>query len=189
MKKYYLLGAFVFIAFLTSCENSDQQYDELKTLNSQKAKFEDNENSYKTYHSVVASFEYDKNEDYKYNLLQFEKHVNSLVDPDEYKEIDFKQLEFLEKVDVEYVKQLNYSLELKTALNDLILFDDFNSSEKISDKEEIILFQNVSSLHISDDGFDRLNRDRRTIAFAYGSQFSVKEAILYAGVLEFVKYK
>lgn len=182
MKKFYL-GAVAITAFLCSCNTSDDYTNELETTNFYKERSENNMNSYEFYQTIIDGYVYDRTLSYEDNILLFEQYVNSKITTEEYEIIDNNQLAILSQAGTDYVYKFNYSAEFNNSLFSLVE-NDINVVVEISDEKEYDLFQKLTYLHISGNGDDDLINARRTIAFAYGSQFNIKMAILYAGAIE-----
>lgn len=182
MKKFFL-GAVAITAFLCSCDSSDDYRNEQETTTFYKERSENNKNSYELYQSIIDGFLYDRTQNYEDNILLFEQYVNSKLITDEYEKIELNQLAILSKADLSYIYKLNYSEEFIYSLFD-ILENGYITSNKIENDDELKLYSTLSSLHLNGNGDDKLWNDKRTIAFAYGSQFNIKMAILYAGAIE-----
>lgn len=182
MKKFFL-GAVAITAFLCSCDTSDDYTDKQETTNFYKERSENNMNSYELYQTILDGYVYDRTQSCEDNILLFEKYVNSKIKTDEYEIIERDQLAILSQTETDYVYEFNFSAEFKKSLLNLVE-NDINAVVKISDEKENDLFQMLTYLHINGNGDDKLWNDKRTIAFAYGAQFNIKKAILYAGAIE-----
>ena len=54
----------------------------------------------------------------------------------------------------------------------------------ITNESEHRLIETLVVLHSNGNGDDDLLNDKRSIAFAYGAQYSLTQAVLYAGAIE-----
>lgn len=185
MKNFFLVAGAI-TAFLCSCDTPNEYTNDLSATNLLKEKVENKVNYYELYHTIMNDFVYDNNKSYNDNILLFEKYVNSQIITDKYQKIDSNQLYFLSNVKEDYIRELSFSEKFKNSLQNLIITGS-TSLDTIDDEFETSLIQNLYALHFKDNGFDNRTRNRRTIAFAYGAQYDVKQAILYAGTIELIQ--
>ncbi|SEH83326.1 hypothetical protein SAMN02927937_01678 [Paenimyroides aquimaris] len=153
-------------------------------------------NDYQIYQSILNSFVYDKQHTYQENLLRFEQHVNRQIlnyvpqETYKYEKLNNEQLLVLEQADVDFIEQLVYTRETKQAIY-VILSNSFNSETigLITNENERHLIETLFALHSNGNGDDDLLNDKRSIAFAYGAQYSFTQAVLYAGAIELKKHQ
>ncbi len=152
-------------------------------------------NDYQTYQSILNSFDYNNQQTHQENLLLFEQHVNrqmlNYVPQEAYENetIDNEQLLILEQADKDFIEQLVYSNETKQAIYTLVS-NQFNSDmlQLITNENERHLVETLLALHSNGNGNDDdFWNDKRSIAFAYGAQYSFTQAVLYAGAIELKK--
>lgn len=136
----------------------------------------------------MNTFGYDTQQTHQENLTRFEQHVNFLMTDEEYVSIDYGQLGLLATATADLVVQLNYSTATKEAVYK-ILNQSFDPETLvfIDNEQERRLIQTLFILN-SDNG-DNNWKDIRTIAFAYGAQYSFKHAVLYAGAVELMRFQ
>lgn len=106
--------------------------------------------------------------------------MNLLV-PDEtarYESIDEEQLAVLLSANEHFISELNYSAEFKTALYDIVYLNK-QFVPQLSVQSESDLLNTLFEMY-NDDKWN----DKKTIAFAYGAQYNLTLAILYAGAVE-----
>lgn len=196
MKRIFI-AAVALSALCSSCETADQSFlDETNntTANAQKTNSITN-TDYDIYTTIVSSFVYANEETYAENLQQFEQHVNRLMPYDEseemvYEAINWEQLTVLTNADENFMNELNYSPAFKEALYNL-LYKETQTNTILESETENRLLHTLMLMHKENKGNghdDKFNR-KRTIAFAYGYQYSFKQAVLYAGAIELMSQK
>lgn len=192
--KYFFLWAVAISALCSSCETADESFLEENNTNSSNQTLQTQQRTvsdYDVYNNVVSSFVYDTLQLHYENQLEFEQHVNNLVhNGSTYEAINFTQLEVLISADINYIEQLNYSTEAKAAITAILnqTFDT-DSLKLINSTEEYRLITTLYDIHGNGNGNDDDNwNDRKIIAFAYGAQYNLTNAILYAGVIDLIKY-
>lgn len=199
MKRFFLYAVAI-SALCSSCETEneafatetpdnyrDNQTNALHQAKGVKA------NDYQTYQSILNSFVYNNQQTYQENLLLFEQHVNRQIpyyvqqENYEYEKINTEQLFVLKHTGADFVEQLSYTNEAKQAIY-AIIGDQFNSdmAQLITNESERHLIETLFALH-SNGNDDDLWKDKKNIAFAYGSQYSFTQAVLYAGAIELIK--
>lgn len=91
----------------------------------------------------------------------------------------------LQHADTNYIQKLAYTEETKLAVY-TIVSNKFNSDmvHLISNENERHLIETLFALHSNGSGDDDLLNDKRSIAFAYGAQYNLTQAVLYAGAIE-----
>lgn len=149
-------------------------------------------NDYEVYQNIVNTFVYDMQQTHQENLTRFEQHVNFLMADEEYASIDFEQLLLLENAGKHFVEQLGYSVLTKEAIYG-ILNQSFDPETMTlpGNEQERRLIQTLFAVYSngSDDDDDNKWNGNRSIAFAYGAQYSFKQAVLYAGAVELSRYQ
>src|SRR5690554_295436 len=107
-----------------------------------------------------------------------------------YEPIDFEKLWLLENTEEHFVEQLSYSAPTKEAIYG-IMNQSFDPETMTlpGNEQERRLIQTLFALHSNGDGDDDKLNDNRTIAFAYGAQYSLAQAVLYAGAVELRRYQ
>lgn len=192
--KHFFLWAVAISALCSSCETADESFLENNNLPNETLQMQQRMVSdYDVYSNVVNSFVYNDQQTHYDNLLRFQEHTNYLVPNDSISEvINFTQLSLLENTDEKFINQLNYSTETKAAITS-ILNGTFNTSTLalITNTQEYNLLNTLYAIHSDgngDDGDDKWN-DKKTIAFAYGAQYNLTQAILYAGAIDLIKYR
>lgn len=192
--KHFFLWAVAISALCSSCETADESILENNTLPNEVLQPQQRvESDYNVYKNVVNSFEYDEEQSYNNNLLKFQQHVNDMLPNGNITEvIDFTQLSLLENANETFINQLNYSNETKTAIA-AILNNTFTADTLtlITNTQEFNLLNALYAMHSDangDEGDDKW-RKRKIIAFAYGSQYSLTSAVLYAGAIDLMKYQ
>jgi|GEM_PF-950584 len=197
MNKYFL-WAVAISALCSACETENEvftteapdNYRDNQTIALQQAKGVET-NDYQTYQSILNSFVYNNQQTYQENLLRFEQYVNlQMVDYGQqetyaYETINNEQLLVLEQADVDFIEQLAYTRETKQAIY-AIINSQFNIEAigLITNENERHLIETLFALHNNGNGDDNKWNGNRTIAFAYGSQYSFTKAVLYAGAIE-----
>ena len=189
--KQFFLWAVVLSALCSSCETADETFlEENNNAHYATAKHSGEWNDYEVYQNIVNTFVYDTQQTYQENLTRFEQHVNFLMADEEYASIDFKQLRLLENAGEHFVEQLSYSAPTKEAIYGILnrSFDP-ETMTLPGNEQERRLIQTLFALHSKGDGDDDKLNDNRTIAFAYGAQYSLAQAVLYAGAVELRRYQ
>ncbi|KAA5532969.1 hypothetical protein [Paenimyroides baculatum] len=189
--RHFFLWAVAISALCSSCETADESIFENQKASD--VKLENNHRTlsdYDLYTSVVSSFEYNKTQSHYNNQLEFEQHVNnSVLNGSTYEAINFARLSTLEHTDATFVSQLMYSTNTKAAivgiLNGTFIIGNLTL---ITDTDEQNLIMTLYALHNDGNGDDEW-KNNRTIAFAYGAQHNLTQAILYAGTVNLVQYK
>ncbi|SFN89669.1 hypothetical protein SAMN05421741_11335 [Paenimyroides ummariense] len=190
MKKFFL-AAVAISALCSSCETTDDTLlseTNYKSLNAQKTKGLTN-TDYETYRNVVENFVYNSDQSYIDNVVSFEKHVNRTLKSDTqantYESINLEQLKMLLEKHENIIDELHYSAEFKEYLYHIVHKNNVVDFQ-LKDEKENRLMYTLFKVHNDNKGNgndDKLNK-RRTIAFAYGNQYSFKQAVLYAGAIE-----
>jgi len=182
-KRKILLVGLIIITF-NSCQNSDDTniVDQKQSINSRPVANSD----YTLYKHLVGSFFYDNSLPYLTNVSLFEIYVNTYFNNvgNSFQKIDRKKLSEINNDPISVLNELNYSTEFKDALND-ILNDRSISNVQLASYDENVLIHTLYALYSDSD--DYLKRNIKTIAFAYGAQYNVTKAILYAGAVELKK--
>ena len=189
-------------ALCSACETEDENFapqTNHSTTALQQAKGMET-NDYEIYQSIVKSFVYNSEQTYQENLLRFEEYVNRQMPqyaPKEgavYEKIDHAQLQLLERAGIDVVAQLTYSPATKQAIYALLenrLNDE--TLKAIASEDESRLVATLQALYNNEEGDDdneRSDKDvrgKKTIAFAYGAQYNLTQAVLYAGAVELKK--
>lgn len=192
MKRFFLYAVAI-AALCSSCEIEDETFatetnKQSNTLHQAKGV---KANDYQTYQSILNSFVYNNQQTYQENLLLFEQHVNRQMlnyVPQEtytYEKINTEQLLMLKQADTNYIEQLVYTKETKQAIY-AIIGKQFKSDmvQLITNENERHLIETLFALHSNGSGDDDLLNDKRNIAFAYGAQYNLTQAVLYAGAIE-----
>lgn len=191
MKRFFLCAVAI-AALCSSCETADEAFA-TQTNNQTNALYEAKNveaNDYQTYQNILNSFDYNNQQTHQENLLRFEQHVNQQIPyyvPQEtykYEKINTEQLLILEQTGIAFIEQLVYTNETKQAIY-AIIGNRFNSDmvELITNESEHNLIETLFALHSNGNDDDLWNRNK-TIAFAYGAQYSFTQAVLYAGAIE-----
>lgn len=198
MKRFFLCAVAI-SALCSSCETEDEAFA-TETNNQTNALYEAKNveaNHYQTYKNILNSFAYNNQQAYQENLLQFEQHVNQQIPyyvPQEtykYEKISSEKLLVLQQADTTFIEQLAYSKETKQAIY-AIIANQFNSdtAHLITNESERLLIETLFALHSNGNGNgndgDIWNRNR-SIAFAYGAQYNITQAVLYAGAIELLE--
>lgn len=189
----FFLYAVAITALCSSCETEDETFA-TETKNQPNALYHAKgieANDYQIYQSILNSFVYNNEQTYQNNLLLFEAHVNRLMlqymhqETDGYKKINTEQLLMLQQADTNYIEKLAYTEETKQAIH-AIVGNNFNSetARLITNQKERRLVETLVALHSNGNGNDNKWNGNRTIAFAYGAQYSFTQAVLYAGAIE-----
>lgn len=192
----FFLYAVAITALCSSCETEDETFA-TETKNQPNALYHAKgieANDYQIYQSILNSFVYNNEQTYQNNLLLFEAHVNRLMlqymhqETDGYKKINTEQLLMLQQADTNYIEKLAYTEETKQAIH-AIVGNNFNSetARLITNQKERRLVETLVALHSNGNGNDNKWNGNRTIAFAYGAQYSFTQAVLYAGAIELIK--
>jgi len=191
--KHFFLWAVAISALCSSCETADESFSKNNNIPQEVFTTQQRKgNYYDVYKSVINSFTYNDQLLHYNNLLQFQEHVNDIVPNSTVAEaIDFTQLNVLENADEEFIDELNYSIEAKIAIT-AILNGTFNADmlTLISNTHEHDLINTLYTIHSNGNGDDDDEhwRDRKIIAFAYGFQNNITQAVLYAGAIDLMKY-
>ena len=193
--RYFFLWAVAISALCSSCETADESFSKNNNIPQEVFTTQQRKvNYYNVYKSVIDSFTYNEQLSHYNNLLQFQDHVNSLVPNSTVTEaIDFTQLNALENADEQFIDQLSYSTETKMAIT-AILNGTFNADMLtfISNTHEYDLINTLYAIYSNGNGNgdddDDHWKDRRIIAFAYGFQYNITQAVLYAGAIDLMKY-
>ena len=191
MKRFFLYAVAI-AALCSSCETEDEAFatetnKQSNTLHQAKGV---KANDYQTYQSILNSFVYNHQQTYQENLLLFEGHVNRQMlnyvpqETYKYEKINTEQVLVLQQVNADYIEKLVYTKQTKEAIY-AIIGNRFNSDmvELITNESERNLIENLFALHSNGNDDDLWNRNK-TIAFAYGAQYSLTQAVLYAGAIE-----
>lgn len=189
--KHFFLWAVVISALCSSCETADESFiEDTLTSDTTLAIQHRTLSDYDAYKNALNSFVYNKKLSHYNNQLQFEQHVNNSVpNGTAYEAINFTRLAVLENTDTTFVSQLTYSTHTKVAIAG-ILNGTFNTSELtlITDTNEQNLIKTLYTIDNNGNGDDEW-KNKKTIAFAYGAQFNLTQAILYAGTIDLLQYK
>ena len=193
MKRFFLYAVAI-SALCSSCETEDEAFA-AETNNQTNVLYHAKGvevNNYQMYQSILNSFVYNNQQTYQENLLRFEEHVNRQMlnyvpqETYKYEKINTEQLLVLQQVDTDYIEKLVYTKQTKQAIY-AIIGNSFNSdmAQLITNENEQRLIETLFSLHNNGNGNDDdFWNDKRSIAFAYGAQYSFTQAVLYAGVIE-----
>lgn len=191
MKRIFLCAAAISV-LCSSCESTDETFLENNKTDYTAAKQSGEWNDYEVYQNIVNTFGYDTQQTHQENLLRFEQHVNFLMTDEEYVSIDYGQLGLFATATADLVAQLNYSVATKEAIYK-ILNQSFDPETLvfINNEQERRLIQTLFAVYSngSDDDDDNKWNGNRSIAFAYGAQYSFKQAVLYAGAVELSRYQ
>ncbi|WP_448606355.1 hypothetical protein [Paenimyroides ceti] len=190
MKKNFLLAVAI-SALISSCEMTDETFIQEKNTNKNEVTEKKSAlNEVELYYTIMNAFSYDELESYENNLAVFEKHTNDytnriLGSSTAYEAIDTKQLSSILMDPDEVVNQLNCSKQVKMMIHTILKFDGkvLIDSSLFTEDEHKLLFV-LSCLQADDSINDSGWKRKRTIAFAYGAQYSITKAILYAGAVE-----
>lgn len=194
MKRFFLYAVAI-SALCSACETEDETFA-TETNNQTNALHQAKSvetNDYQTYQSILNSFVYNNEQTHQENLLLFEQHVNRQMlnyvpqETYKYENINTEQLLVLEQADTDFIEQLVYSNETKQTIYTLVS-NQFNSDmlQLITNESERRLIGTLFALHSYGNDDDKLNGNRN-IAFAYGAQYSLTQAVLYAGAIELKK--
>lgn len=191
MKRFFLYAVAI-AALCSSCETEDETFatetnNQTNTLYHAKGV---EVNNYQMYQSILNSFVYNNQQTHQENLLRFEQHVNRQMlnyvpqETYKYEKINTEQLLMLQQADTNYIQKLAYTEETKLAIY-AIISNRFNSEATalITNGNERRLAETLFELHGNGNDDDFWN-NKRTIAFAYGAQYSLTQAVLYAGAIE-----
>lgn len=192
MKRFFLCAVAI-AALCSSCETEDEIFateTKNQTTTLHQAKGVETTN-YQTYQSILKSFAYNNHQTYQENLLQFEEHVNQQMlnyvpqESYKYEKLNAEQLFMLQQADIDFIEQFTYTKETKKAIY-AIINNSFNNEDLllITNESELIIIENLFVLHSDGNGDDNKLNDNRSVAFAYGSQYSLTQAVLYAGAIE-----
>ena len=191
MKKFFL-AAVAISALCSSCETADETYlkeSNYESLNAQRTNGLNN-TDYEVYKNILERFAYNNDQNYIENVLRFEKHVNLSLnyytDTNSYESLNMEKLAFLSNSDESIIDKLYYSAEFKNALY-YILYSSRDAGLPLKSEKENSLIITLVKVHNDkrENGDDDLfDKNKRTIAFAYGAQYSFHQAVLYAGAIE-----
>lgn len=195
MKKFFL-AAVALSALCSSCETADESFLKETKNETVITQMSTNLNStdYQTYKSIVASFVYTIDQSYTDNLKRFEQHVNLLMPNNEngefvYEAINYDDVTLLENANELFINELTFSPAFKEALYNQ-LYKAEQPLEPLASETENQLLRTLFTMHNDNNGDeDDKWKNRRTIAFAYGAQYSLKQAVLYAGAIELRAFK
>lgn len=192
MKRFFLYAVAI-SALCSSCEIEDETFatETNRQTNYLYQGKSIETNDYQTYQSILNSFVYNNQQTYQENLLLFEQHVNRQMlnyvsqETYTYEKINTEQLLMLQHADTNYIQKLAYTEETKLAVY-TIVSNKFNSDmvHLITNENERHLIETLFALHSNGSGDDDLLNDKRSIAFAYGAQYNLTQAVLYAGAIE-----
>ena len=189
MKKFFL-AAVAISALFSSCETTDEKIlneTNYESLNIQKTKGLNN-SDYEIYRNVLEHFPYNNDQNYIENVVRFEKHVNYTLEDNTqtniYESINMDRLANLVEND-DIINELHYSAEFKELFYN-ILYEGSVVEFSLRNEKEHNLISTLFKIHNdnNDNGNDDKLNKNRTIAFAYGAQYSFKQAVLYAGAIE-----
>src|SRR5690554_43216 len=197
MKRIFLCAAAISV-LCSSCESTDETF--LKETNNTAGLALQAKQSQVTdveiYENIMKGFDYNDELLPQENLLLFEQHVNrqmaNYVQPETYKyeTIDSNQLLVLEQADAVFIEQLAYSATAKKMMYDLLNNNgDTELLFLLENEQEHRLMEILFALQDSEEGDDDVWNGNRTIAFAYGAQYSFAQAVLYAGAVELKWYQ
>lgn len=192
MKRFFLYAVAI-TALCSSCETVDETFA-TETNRQTNVLYQAKgvqANDYQTYQSILNSFVYNNQQTYQENLLLFEQHVNRQMlnyvpqETYKYEKINTEQLLMLKQADTNYIEQLVYTKETKQAIY-AIISNSFNSEATalITNENEQRLIETLFALHSNGNGDDNKLNGKRNIAFAYGAQYNLTQAVLYAGAIE-----
>src|SRR5690606_6147318 len=102
-----------------------------------------------------------------------------------YEKLNAEQLWVLEQAGIHFIEQLIYTKQTKQAIY-AIIGNQFKSDkvQLITNESERHLIETLLALHNNGNGDDDKLNDNRSIAFAYGAQYNLTQAVLYAGAIE-----
>src|SRR5690606_32711264 len=195
MKRFFLYAVAI-SALCSSCETEDEAFatetnNQNNTLHQAKGI---ETNDYQTYQSILNSFVYNHQQTHQENLLLFEQHVNRQMlnyvphETYKYEKTNAEQLLILTQENVDFIEQLVYTKETKQAIY-AIVSNQFNSEimQLITNGRERHLIETLFALHSNGNGDDDKWNRKKNIAFAYGAQYSLTQAVLYAGAIELMR--
>ncbi|RRJ89171.1 hypothetical protein EG240_12430 [Paenimyroides tangerinum] len=188
MKRNFLIAVAI-IGLCSSCETDNEFFtdSQQKTNYALQRSYHTANFNYETYQLIIEGFEYHKALPYHENVMLYEKYVNSTLYEiglnESYKMIDYDILQKLLQADEMIISEFDYSSNAKILMEQLLKEGSYDASvfQKLNATEQSIL-NTMLALSTDNKGDDRID-DKRTIAFAYGAQFSFTEAILYAGAV------
>lgn len=188
MKNYFLL-AVALSALCSSCETEDETLKN-ETINSTKAvhagKYSDH---IAIYRNCISTFAYNPLNLFEENMHAYEAHVNNFIQGEQgYEPFNLDKYIQLQVVPYDVLHQLPYSNLFKTEVISILNNQGFNADENLLSASEYSLLNTLSILHDDTDDKD-WKKNNRTIAFAYGAQYSFKQAVLYAGAVELSRYQ
>lgn len=189
--KNFFLWAVIVSAFCSSCQITDETLSEEinNTVTAKKSQYDD----YEVYQNILEHFIYNEELTYEENLKKFEEHTNYLISYYTQKEgtyelIDIEKAKFLAATDGTFVSQMSYSSEMKDTLYS-ILYLHLDLVPQLQDENENKLIQTLLMIYHEGNGDDKWKKNNKTIAFAYGSQYSFTQAVLYAGAVELSRFQ
>lgn len=188
MKKYFLL-AVALSPLCSSCETEDETLKN-ETRNSTTAlhvgKYSDH---IAIYRNCINTFTYNRSKLFQENMNAFEIHVNNSIQGEQgYQPFNFHTFTQLQVVPYNVLSQLTYSDNFKVQLTRILNNQGLNADKGSFATSEYNLLNTLSILHNDTDDRD-WKKHNRTIAFAYGAQYSFKQAVLYAGAIELSTYQ
>lgn len=188
MKRNFLIAVAI-LGLCSSCETDNEFFTDAhqETNNALQRSYHTANFNYETYQLIIEGFEYHKALPYHENVMLYEKYVNSTLYEmglnKSYKMIDFERLEKLLQTDEMIISEFDYSSNAKILMEQLLKEGSYDASifQELNAKEQSIL-NTMLALSADNKGDDKFG-EKRTIAFAYGAQFSFTEAVLYAGAV------
>lgn len=190
MKRFFIYAVAI-TALCTSCETENElliKENNTKTKTSPVAK-DSKVNDYQIYTDIINNFTYDHLKTYEENIVLFEQYVNQEIpnyiplENHGYEKIKREQLLALQQADKTFVTQLVYTQETKQVIYDILENRyNTNNTQLITDENEQNLIQTLVALY--GNGDDNKWNGKKSIAFAYGAQYNITQAILYAGAIE-----
>jgi len=188
MKRNFLIAVAI-LGLCSSCETDNEFFTDAqqKTNNALQRSYLTTNYNYETYQWIIEGFEYHKSLPYHDNVMLYEKYVNTTLHEmglnESYKMIDYEVLQKLLQTDEMIISEFDYSSDAKMLMKQLLKEGSYDVSvfQKLNATEQSIL-NTMFALSTDNKGDNKLG-DKRTIAFAYGAQYSFTEAILYAGAV------
>lgn len=189
MKRNFLIAVAI-IGLCSSCETDNEFFTDAQQEKNDalQRSYHTANFSYETYQLIIDGFEYHKALPYHENVMLYEKYVNSTLYEmglnESYKVIDFEILEKLLQTDEMIISEFDYSSNAKMLMEQLLKEGSYDAFvfQKLNTTEQSIL-NTMMNLNKDNNGEDDLFNRNRTIAFAYGAQYSFAEAVLYAGAV------
>ena len=186
--KQFFLWAVVISALCSSCDSKEDLFSD-KVNSKQYSSKINSVDDYIAYKNVMSSFVYNPMYSYNVNLQRYEEHVNLYLysnENDKYIAIDLERLSLLLNVnEASFVEHLDYTSEAKKIMIDILNYNYNSAAEAylVLNENENRIVQTLFAMH-NEGNDDDLWKGRRNIAFAYGAQYSFKQAVLYAGAVE-----